>query len=118
MIHMRAVWNKTAAMAASSSVAALLAVLPFEAAAQPAGDPDAGHQIAQTWCSSCHVIGPEQQRATSTGAPPFTAVANAKTTTSLGLHAFFQSPHQRMPDLHLSRSEMDDVVAYILSLRS
>jgi mono/diheme cytochrome c family protein len=40
-----------------------------------------------------------------------------KTTTEMGLHAFLQTPHQRMPDLHLSREEIDDVAAYILSLR-
>jgi hypothetical protein len=28
-----------------------------------------------------------------------------------------QTPHARMPDLHLTRDEVDDLIAYILSLR-
>jgi hypothetical protein len=40
-----------------------------------------------------------------------------KSTTPLSLRAFLQTPHERMPDLHLSRDEIDDLTAYILSLR-
>jgi len=35
----------------------------------------------------------------------------------MGLEVFLQTPHGRMPDLHLSRDEIDDVSAYILSLK-
>jgi hypothetical protein len=35
----------------------------------------------------------------------------------MGLRAFLQTPHDRMPDLHLTRNEIDDVAAYILSLK-
>jgi hypothetical protein len=38
--------------------------------------------------------------------------------TPMALDAFLQTPHHRMPDLHLSRAEIDDVSAYILSLRA
>jgi hypothetical protein len=38
-------------------------------------------------------------------------------TTPLSLRAFLLTPHARMPDLHLSRDEMDDLAAYILGLR-
>jgi mono/diheme cytochrome c family protein len=40
-----------------------------------------------------------------------------KSTTFMGLRAFLQTPHDRMPDLHLTRNEIDDVAAYILSLK-
>jgi hypothetical protein len=33
------------------------------------------------------------------------------------LRVFLQTPHDRMPDLHLSREEIDDLIAYILSMR-
>ena len=36
----------------------------------------------------------------------------------MALDVFLQTPHHRMPDLHLSRTEIDDVSAYILSLRT
>jgi mono/diheme cytochrome c family protein len=88
-----------------------------QASAQTEGDPDAGRKLAQTWCENCHVVAPSQQRGTSTGAPAFTAIAAMKSTTFMGLQAFLQTPHARMPDLHLSRDEIDDVAAYILSLK-
>jgi mono/diheme cytochrome c family protein len=98
-------------------VAMVLVLLPELAAAQVAGDPEAGHKLAQTWCDSCHVVDPAQTRGTSNGAPPFTAVAAMKSTTFMSLQAFLQTPHNRMPDLHLSHDEIDDVAAYILSLK-
>jgi mono/diheme cytochrome c family protein len=88
-----------------------------QAGAQTEGDPDAGRKLAGTWCENCHVVGISQQRGTSTGAPTFTAIAAMKSTTFMGLQAFLQTPHARMPDFHLSRDEIDDVAAYIISLK-
>ena len=85
--------------------------------AQENGDPVAGRHLAETWCSSCHVIGPASQRGTSSGAPTFAAIARMKSTTPMSLRVFLQTPHARMPDLHLSRDEIADLAAYILSLR-
>jgi len=96
---------------------AMLAASSHRLVAQETGDADAGRRLAETWCSSCHVVGPGQQHGTSTGAPTFSAIADMKTTTQLGLVAFLQTPHQRMPDLHLSRDEIADVATYIVSLR-
>jgi len=86
-------------------------------AAQDEGDAVAGRQLAENWCSSCHIVGPGQRRGTSTGAPTFTSIASHKEITRMALLVFLQTPHDRMPDLHLSRHEIDDVSAYILSLR-
>lgn len=82
-----------------------------------AQDPQQGRRIAETWCSNCHVVSREQPRGASTGAPPFTAIAAQKGMTPMALRAFLQTPHSRMPDLHLSRAEIADVAAYIESLR-
>jgi mono/diheme cytochrome c family protein len=88
-----------------------------QAAAQEIGDVAAGRQLAETWCSTCHLIGPDAANATSNGVPPFAAIARMKSTTVLSLRAFLQTPHARMPDLHLTRDEVDDLAGYILSLR-
>jgi mono/diheme cytochrome c family protein len=95
----------------------MLAASSHLVVAQEPGDADAGRQLAETWCGNCHVVGPGQKLGTSTGAPTFSAIADMKTTTQLGLVAFLQTPHHRMPDLHLSRNEIADVSTYILSLR-
>ena len=73
--------------------------------------------LPKTWCSSCHVIGPTTVRGTSNGAPSFVAIAGMKATTAMSLRVFLQTPHARMPDLHLSRDEIADLASYILSLR-
>ena len=41
-----------------------------------------------------------------------------KSTTRLSLRVFLQTPHDRMPNLQLNRDEIDNVSAYILSLRT
>lgn len=94
---------------------AALSIVP--ASGRDVGNAAAGHRMAKTWCDSCHVVDSAQKSGTSNGAPPFTAIAKMKTTTFTGLEVFLQRPHDRMPDLHLSHEEIDDVAAYILSLK-
>jgi hypothetical protein len=63
------------------------------------------------------VVGPGASGLVSDAVPAFPAVARMPSTTALSLRVFLQTPHARMPNLHLSRDETDDVIAYILSLR-
>ena len=49
---------------------------------------------------------------------PYRGSAADKSVTVLSLRAFLQTPHARMPDLHLTREEVDDLASYILSLRA
>ena len=86
-------------------------------AAEWPGDPVAGLALARAWCANCHVL-QDSESAVATGAPSFKAVAANPAVTPMSLRVFFQTPHQRMPDFHLSNSEIDDLSAYILSLRS
>jgi mono/diheme cytochrome c family protein len=96
----------------------LLAAAATPSSSQNLGDVAAGHKLAETWCSSCHVVGAPHGAVVSNGAPTFTAIAADKSVTVLSLRAFLQTPHARMPDLHLTRDEVDDLASYILSLRS
>jgi len=98
--------------------AIMLGVSLRQADSQEIGDSIAGRQLAERWCSSCHVVGPGSEQGSSNGAPTFAAVARMKSTTPLSLRAFLLTPHARMPDLHLTRDEIDDLAAYILALRS
>jgi mono/diheme cytochrome c family protein len=98
-------------------VAVLLTASPFPVTAQEIGDIAVGERLAKTWCSTCHVVTSSAKTGTSTGVPTFAAVAALPSTTPISLRAFLQTPHARMPDLHLRRDETDDLIAYILSLR-
>jgi mono/diheme cytochrome c family protein len=89
---------------------------PIAAMAQDVGDVAAGRRLAETWCSNCHLLETARQ-ATVNGVPTFHGIARMKWVTPLSLRAFLQTPHQRMPDMNLSSDELDDLTAYILSLR-
>ncbi len=92
-------------------------VLAFVLAAVPAAaipaDPEQGEKIAQRWCAPCHLASPGQKQA-SADVPPFVTLARTKTDQQLA--AFLTDPHPRMPNLHLTREEIADLVAYIRSL--
>jgi mono/diheme cytochrome c family protein len=98
--------------------AALLAAGAVPAArAQQAGDPAAGRRLAEGWCSNCHVIGPGQSGPASDAVPTFPSVAERASTTEMSLRVFLQTPHANMPNYQLTRAQLDDLVAYILSLK-
>ncbi len=76
-----------------------------------AADAANGARIADRWCASCHVVRPDQPRA-SADVPPFSAIA-AKYPDIAPLTAFLGAPYPRMPAMALSRDEIADLVAYI-----
>jgi hypothetical protein len=49
-------------------------------------------------------------------APPFQLVARQPSTTELALRVFLRTSHAGMPNILLSEAEIDDIVAYIVSL--
>jgi mono/diheme cytochrome c family protein len=89
-------------------VAALAAAAPSLARADMA----AGQQLAQRWCAACHIIGGAAPQSAQPGPPSFHAIAESGKTPDQ-LRAFLTKPHGAMPDLALSRAEIDDVIAYI-----
>jgi len=74
-----------------------------------------GAQIAGQWCANCHVVGPNPTGAVPQGPPTFQAVARSGMTPDQ-LRAFLSHPHGAMPDLALTRAEIDDLIGYIQSL--
>lgn len=85
--------------------------------AEPAIAADAVHggQLAQQWCASCHVLPANPKQSALQGPPSFRDLARSKTPDQL--RVFLLQPHGSMPPLALSRPEIDDLVAYIESLR-
>lgn len=99
---------------AAALLAGCLAAAP--ALAQQAGDVEAGRRIADTWCSNCHLVGPQDSGPVADAAPTFAAIVRMPSTTAMSLRATLMTPHVRMPDYRLSHAEMDDVIAYMLNL--
>ena len=79
--------------------------------------PPRARRLLRPGAVRCHVVSPTQQGGSSSGAPPFAAIAKMKTATPMGLRVFLQTPHGRMPDLHLTREEIANLSAYIVSLK-
>lgn len=85
------------------------------AAADDLSRSQAGHVYVETYCSKCHSIGagpsPLEQ------APRFKDVAEQSGVTAMSLQAFLQSSHPTMPNIIIEPEDMQNVIAYILSLK-
>jgi mono/diheme cytochrome c family protein len=83
-----------------------------------AGAADAlkGETLAKRWCATCHVVSSQQQQGT-TQSPPFSAIAGKPGFNETTLAYFLLTPHPRMPDMSLTRSEAADLAAYIKNQR-
>ena len=79
-----------------------------------AADTARGAQLAQLWCANCHIVGSSSHGQAQVGPPSFREVSGL---SSDQLRMFLVKPHPPMPDLSLSRSEIDDLIAYIQSLK-
>jgi mono/diheme cytochrome c family protein len=106
----------------------ILLALAGNAPAQPA--PQAkqlaeGHDLAMALCSVCHVAAADQQGVPvmSNPGPPFREIANKPGITPESLRTFLLLTHSTteppftMPNPRLSDPQIDEMIAYILSLR-
>jgi mono/diheme cytochrome c family protein len=94
--------------------AVMLAAVPAHA---DEGDWRAGRAFAIQNCHECHDVGNGKKLLSGLNGPAFRDVANQAATSPLSLRVFLTSSHPPMPNFILSRTEIDNVIAYILSLR-
>lgn len=107
------------------SLAALLCALGACAQTTPAapvpaavlGDPALGFSYAEQNCASCHAIARDAALSPRVAAPPFEQIANTPGMTRTALAAWLQSPHPSMPLLIVEPERVDDLAAYIATLR-
>ena len=79
-----------------------------------AADAGNGRALAEKWCVNCHLIGSESRGGNS--APPFTAIAANPDRDSAWLQTWLSTTHETMPEMPLTRRDIDDLVAYIQTL--
>lgn len=101
-----------------------LAVLgPFGAGLALAGpvtsepDPAHGQDLATRLCSNCHLVGTSQQEHANVDIPSFREIANKGGQTEGSVMANIMLPKHPMPTIPLTKSEVGDLAAYIISLR-
>lgn len=82
---------------------------------QTVGDAARGDALANSWCTSCHII---DERGTGTAidpAPSFPQIAKDAAKTRAYLLHWLSTSHPQMPNFNLGRREMEDLIAYIQS---
>ena len=113
--------RSTAFLAACAAVGI---IAPHLRAAEPRGDAEAGRSLALTACTGCHVVATDQPfKPIYPGPlPDFKTIANKPNTTAASLKHYLETlpdvpkPGQMANPL-LSSKDLQDVVAYIVSLR-
>jgi mono/diheme cytochrome c family protein len=95
-----------------AAILAAICVAPLAARADAA----AGARMALQWCANCHIVnGGGPSAAVPQGPPTFRTIAGHLDTEQL--RAFLTRPHGAMPDLALTRAEINDVIDYIETLK-
>jgi mono/diheme cytochrome c family protein len=83
-----------------------------------AADVPSGQQAARALCVNCHIVEPGGAKAEVTaGVPSFMAIASKPGQTGEKLKAFMLSPHPPMPQVQLTNNELENLAAYILTLK-
>jgi mono/diheme cytochrome c family protein len=95
-----------------------LAVSSGTASAQIHPDAKTGRQIAEKLCVGCHIVGPQAAGASvPADVPSFARIASKEGQTAQSIAGAIVVPHPPMPQIQLTREEIGDVAAYILTLK-
>lgn len=83
-----------------------------------AADLAAGQKLARSICMACHVVAPGSGPAEATaGIPSFMSVAAKAGQSEDRLKGFILNPHPPMPRVQLTVHELENLAAYIMSLK-
>jgi tetratricopeptide (TPR) repeat protein len=96
---------------------ALPAKGPMLTGATDIADPRRGLSYARKVCAVCHNISESDAPSPDSKAPPFKLVANLPGTSLAALTVWSRTPHSSMPNLIVEPNDMDDLIAYILTLQ-
>jgi mono/diheme cytochrome c family protein len=99
------------------AIASML-LLPAAAAAQDLGTPGLGKEYAERVCVECHDVEAGGEISPNPDAPSFQSVADTEGMSPRALAVWLQTSHPTMPNLIIKPDDMDNVIAYIMSLRT
>ncbi|MCC7252723.1 cytochrome c [Hyphomicrobium sp.] len=110
------VWHCHAVFAAILLV--LMPAAPALAGAMtPKPDPEKGRALAERVCVACHVVSRPATSTVAADVPSFLAIANKQGQSMEAIAGRIVIPHPPMPAVALSREEIANVVAYIMTLK-
>ena len=74
--------------------------------------------LAEKLCTNCHLVGSaQQQQPANADVPSFKEIADREDQTAGAITARIMLPKHPMPQIPLTKAELADLAAYILSLR-
>jgi mono/diheme cytochrome c family protein len=101
----------------------LAAALMTTAVASPAvaqsvvTDPGRVRDIAESLCSTCHIVDASPGNVAKSDISSFFSIANRSDQSQERLAAVIIFPRPAMPKVSFTNSELRDVISYIMSLR-
>jgi mono/diheme cytochrome c family protein len=105
------------APAARVIIAVAMCVMAGGANAQQIGSVQEGRQLAREVCAECHAIVNAADGSTNPNAPTFKVIANTPGMTSAALTVALQTTHVTMPNFVVKGDALQNIIAYILSLK-
>jgi mono/diheme cytochrome c family protein len=109
---------RIAVLASALTVTSLLLVSAAAGAPVPGQpDPQAGKGLAEKLCTNCHLIGGTEQEHAVADVPSFHEIANRQDQTAGMIIGHIILPKHPMPQIPLTKEELADLAAYIMSLR-
>lgn len=81
------------------------------------GAAERGFSVAEASCAECHAVSAGESRSPNPAAPAFEALANRPDMTRTALAVLLRTPHRTMPNLIVESGKVDDLSAYLSTLR-
>ena len=81
------------------------------------GDVERGRLYVETACAGCHAVRGGQSESPNPNALPFEAIAQTSGLAAPSLFMLLRTSHETMPNIVIATKDLEDVVAYILSLK-
>ena len=110
-------WRKLSVRIALALLVIILGMLLFCPKAH-SQDVHRGERLAKTWCVSCHHVDSNGPELRNEAVPSFSSIANDLTNSQRSLETYLNSSHPRMPAYGITRAQVRDLAAYIMSLRA
>ena len=102
----------------TKSVFAIAVILAStSAAAQEQGVAEQGRAYADKVCAECHLVAPVAGLSPMPGVKSFKEIANRPGMSAMAISAWMQSEHESMPHIVPTPGELNDLIAYIVSLK-
>jgi mono/diheme cytochrome c family protein len=77
------------------------------------GNAASGQAVVGMWCASCHASG----TTLNDRIPTLSALAQKLSRSEGAIRTFLVQPHKPMPPLELSTQQIEDIIAYLRTMR-